>query len=540
MFEPLSAEKRKILPDTFAQGDCLVYSADQKNWYIRRIGIAKYLKKIQGNNLDAAIKMAASKMPDAEAAFVLAAAYAKQGQIPKAMTFVKLSLAYGLPFERFLAGPENLLCPLVSSPPFRTFRERYDKPLIHGPMVGSVTENSARFWVRTNGIKTVRVLLCRHDNFFDKIISSPLIQSDPTEEYTAILDVTGLKPSTHYFYKLEIDHAIQPRTYSFKTFPPANQNAEFEIIFGGCACYIPWHNYMWSTIKKHKPAALLLLGDNVYIDYPKNTEIQQYCYYRRQSEYHFRNLISGVPVYAIWDDHDFANNNSFGTPRPNKPPWKKEVLRTFKNQWVNPAYGTGNTPGVFFKFTIAHVDFFMLDCRYYRKPSFTNRSQKATGKISMLGERQKQWLKQGLKNSKASFKAIVSSVPWSDKAKAPQMGRFDTWRGYPGEREEIFDFIKDNHIKGVFLLSADRHRSEAWKLSHPGNYTFYEFESSRLTNAHFHKLIPSALFGYNAKCSFGKLIFKNDGGRPYVEYRIYSIDNEKIWSIRVYLDQLKN
>ena len=75
------------------------------------------------------------------------------------------------------------------------------------------------------------------------------------------------------------------------------------------------------------------------------------------------------------------------------------------------------------------------------------------------------------------------------------------------ERAEIFDFLAENRIEGVILISADRHRSDAWRIERPNGYPLYEFESSRLTNEAVHKLMPGALFGYNEKQSFGLLAF---------------------------------
>jgi alkaline phosphatase D len=106
------------------------------------------------------------------------------------------------------------------------------------------------------------------------------------------------------------------------------------------------------------------------------------------------------------------------------------------------------------------------------------------------------------------------------------------------ERNEIFDFLKDNKIEGVILLSADRHRSDAWRIERKDAYPLYEFESSRLTNAHVHKLMPKALFGYNEKQSFGLLNFDTKNTDPTVTYKIVNIDNEIIRSFTLKRSQL--
>ena len=118
-------------------------------------------------------------------------------------------------------------------------------------------------------------------------------------------------------------------------------------------------------------------------------------------------------------------------------------------------------------------------------------------------------------------------------------GRIDTWRGYPEERNEIFSFLTENKIEGVLLLSADRHRSDLWKIERENDYPLYELESSRLTNTHRHPPIPDALFSYNAKDSFGKVIFNTLKKDPQITYEIWTIDNEKVFEYTIYLIELQ-
>jgi len=124
----------------------------------------------------------------------------------------------------------------------------------------------------------------------------------------------------------------------------------------------------------------------------------------------------------------------------------------------------------------------------------------------------------------------VSPVPWSYASKGESL---DTWNGFKEERTEIFNTLAENKIEGVLLLSADRHRSDAWLIDRPNGYALYEFESSRLTNEHVHKVMPGSLFGYNEKQSFGLLSFDTKKSDPTITYQIYSIDNELIHTLEV-------
>jgi len=469
-----------------------------------------------------------SEFPDdSESLYCMAVAYSSKNKIPQAMEYVKKALQSGLPLERFLAGPNNLLIKLTSSKEFKAFAQGRYLKLVHGPMLGDLTATSAKIWARTDQVATLRVSISEEGEKLQKNFSNTTSEKN---EFTAVIQIEGLKPSTKYKYSVAVNDSKLFENGSFTTPSDKGESGKLKIGFGGGAGYTPWYERMWDTLAVQSFDAFLLLGDNVYIDFPEVTEAQQYCYYRRQSRAEFRRFTPNVPIYAIWDDHDFTVNDGEGGAEIETPAWKRPVWNTFKNQWANPSYGGGKEhPGCWFDFSQGDVDFIMLDCRYYRE------NPKEVKDPSMLGAYQKAWLLEKLKSSKATFKIIASSVPW---AKDTKPGSDDTWDGFPNEREEIFSFIEENQIDGVVLISADRHRSDAWKMQRPNGYVLYDFMSSRLTNVHTHDIMPNSLFGYNKKCSFGILEFDTTLEDPSLTYSIKNIDNEEIHKITIYKSEL--
>jgi alkaline phosphatase D len=129
-------------------------------------------------------------------------------------------------------------------------------------------------------------------------------------------------------------------------------------------------------------------------------------------------------------------------------------------------------------------------------------------------------------------------VPMTPKVKP---GSKDTWDGFDGERQQIFNFIAEKKIPGVIILSADRHRSDAYKIDTgiKGMYHLYECQSSRLTNQHVHGLIKHSLFGYNQKQSFGRVDFNLNAANPTLKYTIINIDGKAIDSLEVKRSQLQ-
>ena len=348
------------------------------------------------------------------------------------------------------------------------------------------------------------------------------------EHTRLLLDMANNKESA---WKLDAKTWPWPRTLadtSLKKDAPSNK---FTIAFGGGSGYVPDHERMWDTIGKIDPRALLLLGDNVYIDDPETPAMQRFHYFRRQSQPEWSKLAKKVPIYAIWDDHDFTTNDGWGGPAIADPKWKPKVWKIFKENWDNPYYGGGEeNPGCWFNFKIGDVHFILLDGRYYRESPKTESP-------SMLGPVQMKWLKETLAKP-SKFNVLCSNVPFAPNVKK---GSKDTWDGYTEERDAIYQFIAEKKIPGVILLSADRHRSDAYKIDTgiEGMYPLYEFSSSRLTNQHVHPLIKSSLFGYNEKQSFGRVDFDLSAEDPTVKYTIISIDSEEIHSLDLKLSELQ-
>ena len=359
-----------------------------------------------------------------------------------------------------------------------------------------------------------------------KKASAAKINPDHTRLLQDIIE--GKKNAWQYDAKTWPWDRVLPNT-SLKKDAPSDK---FTIGFGGGSGYVPENERMWDTIGAIEPRALLLLGDNVYIDDPETPEMQRFHYYRRQSQPEWGKLAKAVPIYSIWDDHDFTTNDGWGGPDIEKPSWKRDVWEIYKENWDNPYYGGGKeNPGCWFDFRIGNVHFIMIDGRYYRE-SPKDKSP------SMLGAVQMKWLKKTLADKPATFKVICSNVPMAPKVKP---GSKDTWDGYSDERSAIYQFIADQKLPGVVILSADRHRSDAYKVDTEieGMYPLFEFSSSRLTNQHVHKLIDHSLFGYNEKQSFGRVDFDLTVEDPTVKYTIINIDGKAIHDLTVKLSQLQ-
>jgi phosphodiesterase/alkaline phosphatase D-like protein len=234
------------------------------------------------------------------------------------------------------------------------------------------------------------------------------------------------------------------------------------------------------------PTFVALLGDQMYADYDGNVnKIELYLAndslrqamakkgevilreksvvqafrnkYSRVLDINFQNMASCIPLATIWDDHDFGQDNSDSTYR-----YKEAAKKVFKENFPDYPF-VRRDRGLYYKFSIANVDAFVLDERWYRSPMQTEDGESKT----MLGHEQLEWLLNELENSKAKFKIIFSGVSLNDYGGDISSDRpgIDNWRGYRFERDKLLTFIRDHDIKGVFVFSGDQHYPSAHILN---------------------------------------------------------------------------
>jgi len=129
-----------------------------------------------------------------------------------------------------------------------------------------------------------------------------------------------------------------------------------------------------------------------------------------------------------------------------------------------PSYSIGRQS--YYRLRVANCDIFCLDTRTNREMHDTSQPDKPG--ISMLGQRQKQWLLNGLRSSDAEFLFVVSSVnfmvPHVGGGKVRSTNKDDAWTVFLDEREQLiraFDAIG----KPLFVLTGDLHNSFVIKIT---------------------------------------------------------------------------
>ena len=407
---------------------------------------------------------------------------------------------------------------------------------LQGPMLGAPGSHHLSVWVRASGAFPVELEVAT-DREFKHVVQTTIAVASSADDCCMVLRADGLQPDTEYWYRLRYNgeaDRYQFLPHRARTAPAGA--AAFRVAFGSC-CRIQYdpQQRIWDTVRALEPDMFIWLGDNIYAD-SDQTDALTDLYGRGRVVPGLEPLLRSVPQLATWDDHDFGYNDSDGLS-----PYKADSLRVFKRFWANPEYGEKDNPGVYFKQHYGGVDFFVLDGRYHRDP--TERPDNA-GK-TMLGARQKAWLKRELKGSTTPFKVLAIGGGWSS-AENEKGG--DSWAVYMTERNEIFDFIRDEGIGGVVCISGDSHMGELNCIprSEQGGYDIYDFCSSPLAQqpaAKHTRQVPEVRVRdvWTRTVNVGLLRFDMTGDTPTLTYTLHDDMGEAVWDpLELTPDDLRN
>ncbi len=123
----------------------------------------------------------------------------------------------------------------------------------------------------------------------------------------------------------------------------------------------------------------------------------------------------------------------------------------------------------YFSRRVSNAEFIYVDTRSHRMMHDT-KDRERVGR-TMLGERQKAWVKETMEASDADFFFVVSSVNFSishvggtGTANISETNKDDAWTAFLWEREDMIKFW-DGLGKPVFVLTGDLHNSFAIKLT---------------------------------------------------------------------------
>lgn len=331
-------------------------------------------------------------------------------------------------------------------------------PFSYGVASGDPLPNRVIIWTRVNpsaaatpgsglGAPLRGIWEVAKDANFTQRVAFGRFTTSPLTDHTVKIDVPGLKPYTHYFYRF---HAINVYSPVGRTLTaPAVRANPASVRFGmvSCSNYEAGYFTAYRHLSQRDDLDFILhLGDYIYeyatgqygpdgfagverVHDPVN-EIVTLSDYRRRHALHkadpdLRALHHRHPFITTWDDHETANN-AWRDGAENHTPGEEGSWAARKRAGIQAYFewmplrpsprssDLGEVRRVYRKFTFgALVEFFMLDLRQYRAEQPGTPTDTATindPTRSLLGSDQGQWFQQNLVGSRAQWKLIGNSV----------------------------------------------------------------------------------------------------------------------------------
>jgi alkaline phosphatase D len=338
------------------------------------------------------------------------------------------------------------------------------------------------------------------DTAFRRVVSRGETETGAARDFTLKLDVPGLAPATTYYYRFE---ALGERSPIGRTKTTAASGlARMRVAVASCS-NLPFgfFNVYARIAARADLDAVLHLGDYIYeyannhygnrtegdgtafgrIPRPNKELITLADYRDRYAQYREDADCAEVhrqhPFIVVWDDHEFANNTwSGGAENHNSEdgdwPTRKAIAARAYSEWMP----IRDVPGdrqlrIYRTFRFGDLaDLIMLDTR------ITGRDEQVGGRDvagqddphrSMMGAAQEQWLFNELRESKRAgtrWQVFGQQVMFTPQVPRNQPGSADSWEGYRGTRDRVFDAVQQIGLSNWAVLTGDVHTAWAYDI----------------------------------------------------------------------------
>ena len=403
----------------------------------------------------------------------------------------------------------------------------------HGVASGDPTTDRVVLWTRFSGTRAQGPAelhwVVAKDPDFRSVVGSGSVAAGPDTDFTAQVDVGGLEPGRHYWYRFQApDEELSP-TGRTKTLPAGNvQKTRFAVV--SCAKFNSGFFNGYARIAERDDLDFVLhLGDYIYeasqtppstqtpdADIGRPFEPRNECvtladYRTRYAQYRAdpdtQAMHTAHPLIATLDDHEFADGAWRGGSDNHKPerdgPWadRRAAALRARSEWLPVRLPDPAEPDRVYRSVALGdlADLFIVDTRSRRDQPVAGPAA-ADPARTQLGAAQREWLFDGLKRSRATWRLLgngsilghtwAPKIPrelrdglvWLKLTNAEGGPDADQWDGYPYERDLVLQHLaRENTV----VMSGDIHVGMALELERdgePGKWVAPEFVTASLTS----------------------------------------------------------
>jgi phosphodiesterase/alkaline phosphatase D-like protein len=323
------------------------------------------------------------------------------------------------------------------------------------------------------------------DEAFGKVVQSGTATARPEYSHTLHVDVRGLRPWRHYFYRFRVDGQLSQVGRTRTAPAPGTAISALTLAFASCQNWKDGFYTAHRDIAARDHDLVFFLGDYIYENgVPADGGIRKqavpaeaqgdcvsldeyrlrYALYKQDPD--LQAAHASAPWVVTMDDHEVENDWS--------PAGSAEFIvrqaNGFRAYWEHMPLRMAQEPKgpdmqLYRRLTYGRLaEFSVLDTRQYRShddggwraPSDATRDPNRT----ITGNVQEKWILDGLARSSARWNVLAQQVMMmraDNLAGEGQSSPMGTWEGYSASRGRVLGGLHERGVDNLVVLTGDVH-----------------------------------------------------------------------------------
>lgn len=376
-----------------------------------------------------------------------------------------------------------------------------DNPFTLGVASGDPTADGIVLWTRLAPVPADLGALGRRtipvgwrvatDSRLRHVVARGVASAPAALAHSVHVEVDRLRPGRDYFYQFDI-RGEESTVGHFRTAPASYEwMRELRFAFATCQDWPSGFYTAYQDMVRQDLDLVLHLGDYTYEYAIGDTvrgevpdgfaaeTVDLRTYRLRHTLYKLDPDLQAVhakfPFAAIWDDHEVQNDYSglapeWGTPSPEFTARRTAAYQAYyEHMPIRLRVALSPAPGLRIYRRLPYgrlAEFSMLDDRQYRtdNPCGDGESLRCgealTGRYTMLGRPQEEWLAQRFARSEARWNIVAQQLLLAELEHAtiaPNYYWNDAWDGYPLARRRLLRKVVESRVRNPVFLTGDWH-----------------------------------------------------------------------------------
>ncbi len=336
------------------------------------------------------------------------------------------------------------------------------------------------------------------DEAMTRVVRRGIAIARPEWAHSVHVDVDGLEAGRWYWYRFKAGDEVSPVGRTRTAPPRAARLARARFAFVSCQRYEDGYFTAFSHLAREDVDLVLHLGDYIYEGSARKRDVPARSFpahdcatlddYRRRyaiykSDPALQAAHAAAPWIVTWDDHevsnDYANDHDEHPDRFPREAFLQRRAAAYQAYYEHQPLRTTNLPHGPDMLLYRRVEFgrllsfHVLDTRQYRTVQPFGGGVKPAGPAlldprgTIMGDRQREWLFDGLVRSPADWNALAQQVLFARVDRQPGPGEtysMDKWSGYEFERRRLLRHFHDAKVRNPVVLSGDIHSNWANEL----------------------------------------------------------------------------